>query len=73
MYIIYTCEHNDKRSSRADLMANIVMCPDCRVVGAPDFGSRGPGFESRWRRISAHDYALRRTELLNIPPSIASV
>ena len=29
--------------------------PVGRVVSTPDFVSRGPGFESRWRRNTTHD------------------
>ena len=32
-----------------------MKCPDGRVVSAPDFESRGPGFESRWRQNPARD------------------
>ena len=37
---IYNLTHNSKR-------------PRGRAVSAPDFGSRGRGFESRWRRDSS--------------------
>ena len=41
----------------------ILKCPIGRVISAPNFGSYGPGFESRWRRNLADDYkAFHSTE-----------
>ena len=43
-----------------------------QVISAPDFGSRGPGFESHWRRNSAQDYmTLHYTEMFTITPPSA--
>ena len=46
--------------------------PRGRAVSAPDFGSRGRGFESRWRRDSSRTYtALHCTEpfMFTLPSS----
>ena len=37
----------------ASIPTNDVKRPRGRAVSAPDFGSRGHGFESRWRRDSS--------------------
>ena len=48
--------------------------PGGRVVIAPDFGSWGLGFESRWRRNSAHDCtALYCTGPFHYHPLIVSI